>query len=131
MANFNLQVLKRQGEEAAKEGSCTPVDKPDPETGCRACGVNSYNDYQQCRQSFYLRQQTKITENSIENKEINSGSKNENLKSEVIEYELTNNEHQSIPDQNFYSNSMILITIFFAIVIGFLIGFVISRFTRK
>lgn len=40
--------------------SCVPIENPDPETGCRVCGDNAKNDYEQCRQTFYLKQQSEI-----------------------------------------------------------------------
>jgi len=41
---------------------CIPKDEPDPETGCRACGDNARIEYEQCRQSYYLKKQTQLLE---------------------------------------------------------------------
>ena len=37
--------------------TCIPID---PETGCRACGDNARIDYEQCRQTYFLKQQNQI-----------------------------------------------------------------------
>jgi hypothetical protein len=39
---------------------CVPQTAPDPETGCRFCGSNAKTDYEQCRQTFFLKQQNQI-----------------------------------------------------------------------
>jgi len=41
---------------------CIPKDGPDPETGCRACGDNARIEYEQCRQSYYLKKQAQLLE---------------------------------------------------------------------
>lgn len=41
---------------------CVPKDEPDPETDCRACGDNARTEYEQCRQSYYLKKQTQLLE---------------------------------------------------------------------
>ena len=41
---------------------CIPMDEPDPETGCRACGDNARTEYEQCRQAYYLKKQTELLE---------------------------------------------------------------------
>lgn len=43
-----------------KKISCIPGENPDPETGCIACGDNARSDYEQCRQSYYLKKQNEI-----------------------------------------------------------------------
>lgn len=40
--------------------SCVPLDGPDSETGCQACGTNARSDYEQCRQSYYLKKQSEL-----------------------------------------------------------------------
>lgn len=119
MASFNLMELKRQGEENAKKESCTPVENPDPETGCRACGANSYSDYEQCRQSFYLKQQgISVKEKTDDNQILNI----ENPKFDTEEVEVkedVNKEFQNRYDQLSYLSGVITVVIIL-IIISFL-----------
>lgn len=50
MPTFNLQPI------------LFPRCFEDEETGCRACGDNARVEYEQCRQSYYLKKQTELLE---------------------------------------------------------------------
>lgn len=50
------------------KSGCVPLNEPDPETGCRACGDNARTDYEQCRQVYYLKKQTEILESQQNSK---------------------------------------------------------------
>lgn len=55
MATFNLGgALRGNG------FYCVPAEQKDPETDCRACSATANADYEQCRQSYYLKKQTEL-----------------------------------------------------------------------
>ena len=61
-----------------------PPDRPDPETGCRGYGDNARTEYEQCRQSYYLKKQVGLLESQQTSQEI------------VIEKEETITEEEQI-----------------------------------
>lgn len=61
--------------------SCVPIKNPDPETGCRVCSDNAKNDYEQCRQTFYLKQQNEIIKQNLQTVTSNNDQKIKDLES--------------------------------------------------
>ena len=134
MATFNMAEIKREAEREA----CVPIGSPDPETGCRACGITAKGDFELCRQSYYLKQQTKITKdssssNQTSNTEIDSlKTENVNLKTEIIKQELVNKEFQSQYNQYFHLSGAVLILIITgSVILGALISFIKYKFFNK
>ena len=72
--------------------SCVPIENPDPETGCRVCGDNAKNDYEQCRQTFYLKQQNEIIKQNLQTATSDNDQK-------IKDLESLNTNLQKITDQ--------------------------------
>lgn len=75
--------------------SCIPADgKTDPETGCRSCGENAQANFEQCRQSFYAKQQNEILKSSAQEKSqvAESNSALEEVRQQNTELKQANEE---------------------------------------
>lgn len=111
MAVFNTSF-------ANKAVSCTNGGNPDPETGCVACGENAQSVYEQCRQTFFLKEQTKIDQARLEN-ELSS-----TVQSSTTATQTNPQTNQNIPPLSEYSSQSIVFfvgLILAAFVVGYLL----------
>jgi len=126
--------------------NCFPLNKPDPETGCRICGETGDESikiaYEECRQAYYLKKQTEF----IASQQISQGtlaeleSKNQQLQ-ELLEGQNTQIEGliQELDEQSQKINTLVVslknagsLNIGLAIILGvFLIGLVMLFIKRK
>lgn len=88
--------------------SCEPANGPDLYTNCYVCGDNAKNDYEQCRQSFYLDQQNNILSNNnqkTEDLEKIINQQNEHIFQLLKNYEKTT---ENVDNLNFINNILIV-----------------------
>ena len=67
---------------------CVPKDEPDPETDCKACGDNARVEYEQCRQTYYLKKQTELLESQQSSQEISTEEEQTITEKEQVVNEL-------------------------------------------
>ena len=68
--------------------------KPDPETGC-VLGCGTQAEFQTCRQSFFLKQQNEILQQSLQQQAATSANSDQKIK----DLESRNTDLQKITDQ--------------------------------
>jgi CRISPR/Cas system-associated protein Cas5 (RAMP superfamily) len=116
---------------------CVPENGNDPETGCRACGEGARSVYEQCRQTYYLKQQVSATKKLSEEKNISPvsiseidslRSENVNLKSEILKQEQVLSEINYKNSQNYNITDLQLASIIiFSLIVGYIISFLINK----
>lgn len=126
MAIFDVSFLNPQI-------NCVNSGKPDPETGCTACGENAKNVYEQCRQTYYLKKQTELTataqkENKVTISPANLEKENADLKSELATQINANNQMRTEYSNYYHLNGF---TITLIILIAVIAGYMVHFFTRK